>query len=71
MAVDLIDRLSRRIRTREAIRDIRQIPVDDRIKKMLLAEWFQEHRRAAASPGQKKAAYDQLLGRSGNRRQRG
>ena len=68
MVVDLIVAVSIAVRTRDAIRRIRGIPVDPIIQKMLLAEWFQEHRRAARSVGDKRRAYDKLLGRKQNRR---
>ena len=68
MAIDEVGHIFRRTRTREAIRDIRKIPTDDITKKMLLAEFFQEHRRAAPGRGAKRAAYDSLLGRRRNRR---
>lgn len=71
MALDDVAHVFRRIRTREAIRDLRKIPTDDKTKKILLAEWFQEHPRAAPSKEAKRAAYDSLLGRERNRRQRG
>ena len=68
MALDEVANIFRQTRTREAIRNIRKIPTDDITKKMLLAEYFQEHRRAAPGKGAKRAAYDALLGRGRNRR---
>jgi len=58
-------------RTRDAIRQIKSIPTTDRDRKMILASWFQEHTRAAPDEGQKRDAYDELLGRETNNRQRG
>lgn len=51
-----------KVRTREAIREIRRLPVEQTTKKKLLATWFQQHQRAALQPGAKRAAYLELLG---------
>jgi len=58
-------------RTRDAVRQIKSIPTTDRDRKMILASWFQEHTRAAPAEGAKRLAYDELLGREVNNRQRG
>lgn len=71
MAVLLLARLEFTFRTREAIRVINSVPLPDRNKKRLLAEWFRLHTRAARAEGAKRAAYDQLLGRDKNRKLRG
>lgn len=55
-------------RTRDAIRQIKQIPTTDRDRKYVLGSWFQEHTRAAPSKAAKEAAYNELLGRERNRR---
>lgn len=68
---DLVPGSARWRRTSEAVRGIRRQAIGDRNKKEMLAEWFREHRRAATSNNAKRAAYDQLLGRSRNRRLRG
>ena len=71
MSIFLVQGLAEAIRTRDALRIIKRQGVEDRAKKRLLAEWFQVHTRAAPDPGQKKAAYDDLLGRLRNARLRG
>lgn len=59
----LPSQVQQRTRTREAIRDIRRLPVDATTKKKLLAEWFRIHDRAATGEGQKRQGYLDLLGR--------
>lgn len=68
MVVSIIILVSTAKRTRDVIRRIRGLPVDPLTQKQLLAEWFQEHRRAARLPGARRRAYDNLLGRKQNRR---
>lgn len=60
-----------RTRTREAIREIRRLPIEATAKKKLLATWFQLHERAAVDEGAKRRAYLQLLGESFYRKLRG
>lgn len=59
----LPSQVQQRTRTREAIRDIRRLPVDATTKKKLLAEWFRIHDQAATGEGQKRQGYLDLLGR--------
>lgn len=54
--------IQQRTRTREAIRDIRRLPVDKGTQKKLLAEWFRIHGRAAQDAGAKRQGYLDLLG---------
>ena len=67
----LLDAIVNARRTRDAIRQIQQIETTDRDRKQLLGSWFQQHTRAAPGNEAKYDAYNQLLGRAGNRRQMG
>jgi len=67
----VLDEIVTARRTRDAIRQIKSIPTTDRDRKMILSAWFQEHTRAAPNAQDKLAAYDELLGRDVNNRQRG
>lgn len=77
MANFVLDAIVNARRTRDAIRQIRQIPTTERDKKYLLGAWFDEHAGAFRGLGEgegkaaRKNAYDQLLGRAGNARLRG
>lgn len=77
MANFVLDTVVDARRTRDAIRQIRDIPTTDRDKKYLLGAWFDEHSGAFAGleegmgKAKRKAAYDELLGRAGNERLRG
>lgn len=55
-------------RTRDAIRTISKLGVEERHKKSLLGEWFQLHPRAAGNRGARARAYNELLGRARNAR---
>jgi hypothetical protein len=68
MSVFLIPEIEFLTRTRDVVRTLRRLPVSDRSKKRLMAEWFQQHRRAARTPGSRREAYNLLLGRAGNKR---
>lgn len=59
----LPSQVQQRTRTREAIRELRRLPVDATTKKKLLAEWFRIHDKAATGEGQKRQGYLDLLGR--------
>lgn len=59
------------IRTREAVRFIRRMEAPSIQRKYTLASWFQEHKRAAPTPAQKRQAYDDLIGQAENKRLRG
>jgi len=65
------DDIQRIGRTRDAIRRIRQLPVQPTQQKKILAVWFQIHTRAALASGAKHRAYTDLLGRYHNSRLRG
>lgn len=54
--------IQRQIRTRDAVRRIRRLPLRKTQQKKLLAVWFQQHKGAALSEGAKRAAYIDLLG---------
>lgn len=59
----LPSQVQQQTRTRDAIRQLRRLPVDATTKKKLLAEWFRIHDRAATGEGQKRQGYLDLLGR--------
>ena len=71
MPFGLLPELEFLIRTRDAIRVIKSIKTEDRFAKRLLAEWFQQHKRATGIGGSKRASYDLLLGRTNNAKLRG
>lgn len=70
----ILDVLVNARRTRDAIRQIRRLPVGDRDKKALMGAWFDEHAGAFRGLGEgegkavRRAAYDELLGRARNMR---
>ena len=55
-------------RLRDAVREIRSLPFGARDQKAIMAEWLQEHTGAAKERSIRHEAYDNLLGRAGNRR---
>ena len=67
----LPSQIQMRTRTREAVRDIRRLPVDKVTQKKLLAEWFRIHERAAQALGAKRQGYLDLLGTEFYRKTRG
>ena len=67
----LPSQIQQRTRTREAVRDIRRLPVDKLTQKHMLAEWFRIHERAALDEGQKRQGYLDLLGTEFYRKLRG
>ena len=71
MAIFVLDAIVTARRTRDAVRQIRQIPVGERDKKAIMAAWFQEHAGATIDRDARRQAYDQLLGRERNARQQG
>lgn len=58
-------------RTRDAIKQIKTLEVSSMTRKHVLAAWFRDHTRAAPTPEEKRAAYDDLLGRARNATLRG
>jgi hypothetical protein len=71
MANFILDALVTARRSRDAVRQIRQLPVGDRDRKQILASWFQEHTGATRSRPEREQYYNQLLGRERNARIRG
>ena len=71
MARFILDAIVTARRTRDAVRQIRALPVSDRDRKQIMAAWWQEHGGATRSRAERHEAYDRLLGRERNARIRG
>jgi hypothetical protein len=64
----VLDTIVNARRARDAIRQIKAIPTTDRDRKYILGAWFDEHTRARGDKASRYAAYNELLGREGNKK---